>query len=114
MIRVRGKQREHSGCRVCRVAYRDVQLICSYHFQRWISILPPILVPDHSDVYSVGRLFDVLDAGDDTRCRQEQDHNDENGNDRPRKFHLDASINLRGLTPVIRTPPPEFHDRVGK
>ena len=102
MIRIGGKQREESRGRVRRVAYRDVQFIRGHHFQRRISILPPELVPDHGDFNGVAWPGGVLDAGDYARCRQEQDHNNEDRNDRPREFHLSASVNLRRLAPVAR------------
>src|ERR1700731_4623946 len=67
VIRICGKQREESRGRVRRVAYRDVQFIRGHYFKRWISILPPELVPDYGDFQRIAWAGGVLDARDYTR-----------------------------------------------
>src|SRR6202044_2546092 len=53
VVGVRRKQCKKSGGSMCRVAYRNVQFIRSYDFERRISILPPELVPDDGDLNGI-------------------------------------------------------------
>ncbi len=104
MIGVRGEQREKGRRRMRRIAYRNVQFIGGDHFERWISILPPELVPDDGDFNRVCRRLRILNAADYAGRRQEQDDDDENGNDRPGELQLRASIDLGGLLSLRRCP----------
>jgi len=71
VIGIRGKEREKGRSRMRRVAYRDVQFIRGQNLQRWISILPPVLVPDHRDFNRTTGRRRCLDRNNDARRRQE-------------------------------------------
>ncbi len=86
---------------MCRIAYRHMQLIRGYHFSGGYRYSHQYWCPVTVTFYSVSRLGGVLKPRDYTRGRQEEDHNNENGDYRPSQLHLGASVNLCGLAPVI-------------
>ena len=95
-----------------RVTYGQMQFICRYHAQTLITIFPPELVADgrNCDRIARGRCF--LNEGNYSCCRHEQCDHDENGNDRPRQFHLTAAVNLGRFSTVVIPLLSEPHDGV--
>ena len=114
VIGIGGKQRQECRRWMGRIAHRYMQFVCGNDVQLRIAIFPPILMPDHGHLERSGRTVRVLNRHDHTRGREEQGHNDENGNYGPSQFHLRAPVDLRGLTAVIVVLMPESHRRVGE
>src|SRR5207249_10661668 len=105
---------QECGLRTCRLAHRNVQLVCRYDPEPWISKLPPELVPNGGDLYSCGRLWSILDRMDHSCRSQEQNDYDQYWNDRPGQLNLSTTVDLCRLTVGIRPPATELHDRVRK
>ena len=114
VVRVGGKQRQKSGCRVRGIAYRNVQLIGSDDALLWITKLPPELVSDGDDLDRILRLRSILNRVDHSCGCQKQDDDDQNRNHGPRQFNLRASVNLGRLPTVIPWALAVFHDRIGQ
>src|SRR6202023_1551139 len=55
---------------------------------------------NNGDLNGVGWPICILNAGNNTGRRKEQNYDDENRNDGPREFQLRASIDLSGLLPM--------------
>src|SRR5437660_11082461 len=92
-----------------RVTYGQMQFICRYHAEIWITILPPELVADgrNCDRIARGRCF--LNEGNYSCCRREHCDHDENRTDRPRQFHLIAAVTVGRVStvaiPLLSAPP---------
>ncbi len=69
---------------------------------------------DNGDLNRVCRRIRILDAADYAGRRQEQDDDDENGNDRPGKLQLHASIDLGGLLSLGAALLSELHNGIDK
>src|SRR5437016_784537 len=84
VVSVSRKQGQERRSRIRGIAHRDVQLIRCNDPQLRVAKLPPVLVPDGSDLDGARWLGSILNRMEYSRRCQEQDDNDENGNDRPR------------------------------
>src|SRR5215831_5144841 len=77
-----------------------------------IADLPPPLIADDGDLERVRRLRAALDAPDVSGGDQEQDHNDEKRDDRPRHLDLGATVDLGRLRLGTRRAPAEADERI--
>src|SRR5262245_35093653 len=77
-----------------------------------VADLPTPLIADDGDLERVRRLGATLDAPDVSGGDQEQDHDDEKRNDRPRQLDLCAAVDLRRLDLWAPRPPAEADERV--
>src|ERR1700722_14862428 len=97
-----------------RIAYRDVQFVGRDDPQLRIAKLPPILMSNHSDLYSARRFWSILDSMEDSGGGQEQDNHNQGGNDRPGQFDLRAPVYLSRLAAGIYFSPPELNDGIAQ
>ena len=86
VVRVGGEQRQKSWSGLLRIAHRHVQLVGGHKAVLRIPVLPPELVADHRHLDRAGWLPRVLDFVDNSRCGQEQHHDDQHRNHGPRQL----------------------------
>jgi len=84
-----------------RVAYGNMQFICRYYPQLWITILPPELVTDRCNRDRVAGRRCFLNNGDHPRGRHEQSNDDENRNNSQRQFDLIAAAYLGRFASIV-------------
>src|ERR1700688_1319564 len=108
------KQLQKRWCRLTGITHRDVQFVRGDDPQSRISKLPPVLMSNRGDQYSVRRFWSVLNRVDYSRGGQKQNDDNQNWNDRPGQLNLGASVHLSRLAAGIRCSPAELNDRIGK
>src|SRR5271154_3061604 len=97
-----------------RIAHRYVQFVGGNDPQLRVSKLPPVLMSNNGDVYSVRRFWSILNRVDHSRGGQEQYNDNQNWNDRPGQLNLRASVHLSRLAAGILCSPTELNDGIGQ
>jgi len=112
MVGIRGEQSDKGGCGMCRVAGRDVKLICGDHPKSWITKLPPELMTDGNDFDGFWRFLGLLDAMDYTSSSEKKYEHNEHRNYRPGELYLVAAVDWWRLTAVIIGAPAELNNGI--
>ena len=97
-----------------RIAYGNVQFVRGNDPQLGIAKFPPVLMPNHGDLYSAGRLWSILNGMDDSGSGQEQHDDDQDWNDCPGQLNLRAPIYLSRLAAGIYGSPTELDDGIAE
>src|SRR6516225_8311448 len=84
-----------------RAADGNVQLVCRYDAEFWISKLPPELMTDYGYIQCRARLDSILDRKNYAGCREKQDNDYQDRDHCPSELNLVTAINL-GRLRVVR------------
>src|ERR1700751_1641909 len=77
-----------------RAADGDVQLVGRRYAEFRIAKLPPELMTDDSYIHCRARLYSILDRKNNTRCREKQENDYQDGDHCPRELDLVTAIDL--------------------
>src|ERR1700746_3662233 len=95
-----------------RVTHRHMQFIRGHNPERWIAIFPPKLMANGDNLDRVVESSSLLHAGNHSRRRHEECHNNEDRNDGPSEFNLIAAVHLRRLGSIVMFSLPEPYNAV--
>ena len=80
--------------------------------ESWISIFPPELVPNHSDIKRIRRFGDAFGREDDSGGCEKKHYHNQNWNHGPGQLNLIATVNLGRFARRVFGPMAEAEQRI--
>src|ERR1700729_1098864 len=101
VIRIRGQQLNKRRGWMIVIANRHMQFVRGYDSESGIAILPPELMANGYNLDRIVGSHGLLHAGNHSRGRHKQRHNNEDWDDGPSELYLIAAVHLGRLTPIV-------------